>query len=218
MYIPRRYEEKDKEKIFGFIRENSFGILISIKEGLPVGTHIPLLLEKNEEGKDILMGHISKGNEQKYTLTNGAKVLVIFAGPHAYVSPRWYTKLTVPTWNYISVHIYGTVKLIEGEALRAALARLTHNYEHPLPQPVTLEEIPEKSLNDDLRGIIGFEIAIEDIQAAYKLSQNRDEESYHSIIDHLQQGDETEKAVASAMQAKSTTLFERDAEQGTKEE
>ena len=202
MYIPRRYEEKDKEKIYSFIKENSFGILISIKDGLPIGTHIPLLLEKNEAGNDILMGHISKGNEQKYTLADGAKVLVIFAGPHAYISPRWYTQMNVPTWNYISVHVYGTVKIVEGEALKAALGRLVDNYEHPLPRPVTLEEIPEKTFDENFRGIIGFEIVIEDIQAAYKLSQNRDEISYHTVVDQLEKGDDVAKGVALEMKKK----------------
>jgi transcriptional regulator len=199
MYIPRRYEEKDKDKVHAFIRDNSFAILISVKDGLPVGTHIPLLLEQNAEGMDILMGHISKGNEQKHTLVDGAKVLAIFPGPHAYISPRWYTQINVPTWNYLSVHVYGTVKVIEGEALRAALSRLMDNYEHHLPQPVRLEEIPEKEFNDDIRGIVGFEIVIDEIQAAYKLSQNRDEESYHNVIGQLEQGDETARAVAEEM-------------------
>src|ERR1700743_3714104 len=142
MYIPRRYEEKDTEKIHAFIKEHSFGILVSVKDGLPVGTHIPLRLEKNADGKDILMGHISKGNEQKYSLTDGAKVLAIFMGPHAYISPRWYTEMNVPTWNYISVHVYGTVKIVEGKELEAALSRLIDNYEHHLPHPMTLAEIP----------------------------------------------------------------------------
>jgi transcriptional regulator len=199
MHIPRRYEEKDKEKIHAFIRENSFAILISVKDGLPVGTHIPLLLEQDAEGKDILMGHISKGNEQKYTLTNGAKVLAIFPGPHAYISPRWYTQINVPTWNYIAVHVYGTIRIVEGEALKAALSRLMDNYEHHRPHPVLLEEVPEKQFNDDFRGIVGFEIVIDEIQAAYKLSQNRDEESYHNVIGQLEQGDETARAVAEEM-------------------
>ncbi len=202
MYIPRRYDEKDKDRIFSFIKENSFGILISIRDGLPIGTHIPLLLEKDEAGHDILMGHISKGNEQKYTLTDGAKVLVIFAGPHAYISPRWYTEMNVPTWNYISVHVYGTVKIVGGEALRAALTRLIDNYEQSLPHPVRLEEIPEKTFNDDFRGIVGFSITIEDIQAAYKLSQNRDEISHQQVIDELDKGDDAAKAVASEMKKK----------------
>lgn len=207
MYIPRRYEEKDTETIHAFIKENSFAILVSVKEGLPVGTHIPLLLEKNDQGQDILMGHISRGNDQKHTLTDGAKVLAIFPGPHAYISPRWYTQMKVPTWNYIAVHIYGTVKIVEGEALRAALSRLMNNYEQHMPRPVHMEEIPAKQLNDDLRGIVGFEILVEEIQAAYKLSQNRDEQSYHHVIDQLEQGDGQAKAISGEMQKISQELF-----------
>ena len=202
MYIPRRHEEKDKEKIDSFIKENSFAILISVKDGRPIGTHIPLLLEKDAAGNDILMGHISKGNEQKFTLTDGAQVLAIFAGPHAYISPRWYTQMNVPTWNYISVHVYGTIKIVEGEALKAALSRLVNNYEHTLPHPVTVEEIPEKTFQENFRGIVGFEIKVEEIQAAYKLSQNRDEVSYHSVIEHLEEGDDITKGVASEMKKK----------------
>ena len=202
MYIPRRHEEKDREKIDSFIKENSFAILISIKDDRPIGTHIPLLLEKDTAGNDILMGHISKGNEQKFTLTDGAKVLAIFAGPHAYISPRWYTQMNVPTWNYISVHVYGTIAIVEGEALKAALSRLVGNYEHSQPHPVTMEEIPEKTFQENFRGIVGFEIKVEEIQAAYKLSQNRDEVSYHSVIEHLEEGDDIAKGVASEMKKK----------------
>ena len=207
MYIPRRYEEKDKEKIHSFIRENSFGILISVKDGAPAGTHIPLLLEKDGEGREILMGHISRGNEQKYALTDGAKVLVIFAGPHAYISPRWYTQMNVPTWNYISVHVYGTVKIVEGDELHAALRRLMDHYEHPMPQPVKMEEIPDKTYHENFRGIVGFKIFIDEMQAAYKLSQNRDETSYHQVIDELEKGDDVARGVAEEMKKK--TNFEQ---------
>ena len=202
MYVPRRFEEKDTAKIHAFIKENSFAILVSIKDGLPIGTHIPLRLERNAAGGDILMGHISRGNEQKYTLTDGAKVLAIFPGPHAYISPRWYTEMKVPTWNYIAVHVYGTVKIIEGEELRAALSRLINTYEQHMPRPVTIGEIPEKSVSDDLRGIVGFEISMDEVQAAYKLSQNRDEQSYHQVIEELDKGDETAKAVAAEMKVR----------------
>jgi transcriptional regulator len=212
MYIPRRYEEKDRETIHAFIRENSFAILVSIKDGLPVGTHIPLQLEKDEAGRDILMGHISKGNEQKYTLINGAKVLAIFPGPHAYISPRWYTQMNVPTWNYIAVHVYGTITIVEGEALRAALSRLMNNYEQHMPRPAQMEDIPEKELNADLRGIVGFQIFIEDMQAAYKLSQNRDEQSFHQVIGQLEKGDEVARNVAAEMGKVGEKLFRGGAE------
>ncbi len=207
MYIPRRYEEKDRDKVFAFMRENSFGILISVKDRLPMGTHIPLLLGKNAAGEDILTAHISKGNEQKYSLTDGAKVLVIFPGPHAYVSPRWYTEMNVPTWDYIAVHVYGTVRIMEGEELKNALSQLVDNYESGMPRPVKMEEIPKKTFHDDLRGIVGFEILIGEVQAAYKLSQNRNEESYHNVVAHLDQGDEFSRKVASEMKERAPTLF-----------
>jgi len=214
MYIPRRYEEKDHEKIEAFIRENSFAILISVLDEVPVGTHIPLLQEKDDQGRDILIGHISRGNDQKLSLADGAKVLAIFPGPHAYVSPRWYTQINVPTWNYIAVHVYGTIKIIEGEALQAALSRLVNNYEQHLPRPVDIGEIPEKQLHAEMRGIVGFQILIEDIQAAYKLSQNRDEQSYHQVVDHLRQGDEVSGQVAAEMELRRETLFGKNDEGG----
>jgi transcriptional regulator len=207
MYIPRRYEEKDKEKIHAFIRANSFAILISVRDGRPMGTHIPLQLETDEGGQDILMGHISIGNEQKHTLTDGAEVLAIFPGPHAYISPRWYTQMNVPTWNYISVHAYGTVKIIEGAALRAALSRLVDNYEQHMPSPVHIEEIPERTLEADLRGIKGFQITVTEYQAAAKLSQNRDEQSYHQVVEQLAGGDETARAVAAEMDKRCPHVF-----------
>ena len=199
MYTPRRYEEKDKDTIHAFIRENSFGVLITVKDGSPAGTHIPLLLEKDADGQDVLMGHISKGNDQKFALADDARVLVIFTGPHAYISPRWYTQMNVPTWNYIAVHVYGTVRIVEGDELHAALRRLVDHYEHPMPQPVTVEEIPEKTYNDDFRGIIGFKIMIDELQATYKLSQNRDEKSFHHVIEELDKGDDIAKGVAAEM-------------------
>lgn len=207
MYIPKRYEEKDPEKIRSFVRENSFAVLVSVQDALPVATHIPLLMEKNEQGRDVLVGHISRGNAQKQSLVDGAKVLAIFAGPHAYVSPRWYTKINVPTWNYISVHMYGTLTIMEGDVLRATLNRLVHNYEQYLPRPVHVDEIPEKELEADYRGIVGFQILVEDVQAAYKLSQNRDEGSYQQVIVELDKGDEMAKAVAAEMKVRKERLF-----------
>jgi transcriptional regulator len=207
MYIPRRYEEKDRDKVHAFIRENSFAILVTVMEGVPVATHIPLLLEKDEQGRDVLVGHISRGNDQRLSFTGNTNVLAIFPGPHAYVSPRWYTQINVPTWNYISVHVYGTLTVMEGEELKAALSRLVDNYEHHLPKPVQIGEIPEKQLAAELRGIVGFRILVTEIQAAYKLSQNRDEGSYHEVIRQLENGDEAARGVAEEMRDRGPELF-----------
>lgn len=202
MYIPRRYEEKDREAILSHIRVNSFAILVSVLDGRPVGTHIPLLL--SEEGETLyLTGHISRGNEQRTSLVDGALVLAIFPGPHAYVSPRWYTEMNVPTWNYLSVHAYGTVSLMEGEALAAAVTELVDHYEQGMPHPVHVSEIPEKTFRDDLRGIVGFRIRVTDLQAVAKLSQNRDDESYHNVVQELSSSeDAAARAVADAMKAR----------------
>jgi transcriptional regulator len=234
MYIPRRYEEKDVETVRAFIRENSFAILVSVLDGLPVATHIPLLLEKDGQGRDVLVGHIARGNEQKGSFAaeggagaeggvgameggvgaGGTKVLAIFPGPHAYVSPRWYTQINVPTWNYMAVHVYGTLRVMEGEELRAALSRLMHNYEQHLPKPVSIGEIPEKQLAAEMRGIVGFSILVEEVQAAYKLSQNRDERSYHEVVRQLEAGDAASKAVAAEMEAREQGLFSSKKETG----
>jgi transcriptional regulator len=115
--------------------------------------------------------------------------------------------MKVPTWNYVSVHVYGTVTIVEGEELRAALSRLMNNYEQHMPRPVHMEEIPEKELNADLRGIIGFQILIEHMQAAYKLSQNRDEQSFHQVIGQLEHGDEVTRKVAEEMGKVGDKLF-----------
>jgi transcriptional regulator len=115
--------------------------------------------------------------------------------------------MNVPTWDYISVHVYGTVRIMEGEELKAALSRLIDNYEQGMPHPVKLEEIPEKTFHDDLRGIVGFDIRVEEVQAAYKLSQNRNEESYHNVVAHLDQGDELSRKVASEMKERAPQLF-----------
>jgi transcriptional regulator len=219
MYIPRRYEEKDVETVHAFIRENSFAILVSVLDGVPVATHIPLLLEKDGEGRDVLVGHIARGNGQKGSFAGGggeggAKVLAIFPGPHAYVSPRWYTQMNVPTWNYMAVHVYGTLTVIEGEELRAALSRLVDNYEQHLPKPVDMGEIGEERVSSEMRGIVGFRIVVEEIQAAYKLSQNRDEKSYHEVVRQLEAGDETSKAVAEEMERREEGLFSPKKETG----
>ena len=221
MYIPKRYEEKDAEKVRAFIRENSFAILVSVLDGVPVATHIPLLLEKDERGRDVLVGHIARGNEQKRTFaatapegtggtavpTGGTKVLAIFPGPHAYVSPRWYTQINVPTWNYMAVHVYGTLTVMEGDELRAALSRVVGNYEQHLPKPVQMGEIGEERVAAEMRGIVGSRIVVEEIQAAYKLSQNRDEQSYHEVVRQLEGGDEASRAVAEEMREREQRLF-----------
>ena len=100
MHIPDLYKNEDKEAIRTFLKANAFGILINQTNGKLWATHIPLELEINKEGEEVLMGHISKENPQWTAFESNDQVLAVFTGPHAYISSSWYDHENVPTWNY----------------------------------------------------------------------------------------------------------------------
>lgn len=188
MYIPKPYEEKDQAEIEALVREFGFATIVSNKDGLPVATHIPFELEVQADGSWLLNAHLSKANPQWKTFETAGEVLVIFMGPHTYVSPSWYNHKNVPTWNYRAVHVYGTVSLVEGEQVEKSLRTLMARYENAhANKPLSYEEIPAQMLKTDLRGLIGIQVKVSRIEAVAKLSQNRDKESYQSVIDHLKQ-------------------------------
>lgn len=206
MYIPKINENNDLEEIKAFIHANSFGILVTNQTGkAPIATHIPIELSTNSEGKDVLVGHIAKANPQLKTFEDGIEVLAIFSSPHTYVSSSWYKHATtVPTWNYIAVHVYGTLRILSEEELHASLVDLVNKYEQAVAKnPIKLENLPQKKVAREMRGIIGFEIKINDFQARYKLSQNRHKEDYKDIITELGALDEHGASyIADAMKKK----------------
>ena len=183
MYIPHIYKNENIEEIEEFIQQNSFAILVNQTDGVPLASHIPLELEKNDAGEDKLVGHLAKANPQWKSFNADNKVLAIFHGPHSYVSSSWYKEEEVPTWNYIAVHIYGTIRIQEEEQLLTSLNKLVDKYERDSEDPVKIENL-SKSTMRQIKGVVGFEITIEDIQAAYKLSQGR-KEDHPRIIEEL---------------------------------
>lgn len=184
MYIPHYYKNDNIEEVKSFINENNFGILISQSNNKLSATHIPMIFDADENGNKILIGHISKANPQAENLKNNEEVLAVFNGPNTYISSSWYQNEDVPTWDYIAVHIYGKVKLIKGKVLLNALKKLVNKYEQNSKNPVNIEKMSENTLKQ-INGIVGFYININDIQAAYKLSQNRDDKDLQNIIDQL---------------------------------
>jgi len=184
MYIPDIFKNENQEEIKDFLQKNSFGILVNQTNGKLWATHIPLELDTNKNGKQVLYGHISKENPQWESFADNDKILAIFSGSHSYISSSWYDHESVPTWNYIAVHIYGTIKIIEGEAVIESLKKLVDKYEQNSENPVRVEDLSKKTMMQT-RGIIAFEIEIEEIQAKHKLSQNRDEKNYDNIITEL---------------------------------
>lgn len=186
MYIPKQYQETNLQEIEALVREFGFATLVSVNDGTPMATHIPLQLEVKEDGNWLLHGHLAKANPQWRSFENNNEVLAVFMGPHTYVSPSWYTQPNVPTWNYRAAHLRGKVRLIEGEELEKRLSALMQHYEKAHAEhPLKYEGIPDSVIKPDLRALVGIEIAVYQIHSASKLSQNRDKQSYDNIINEL---------------------------------
>ena len=190
MYVPKQFEEKDLHEIASLIKEFGFATLVSVLDGKPWATHIPLELDIDKDGTWRLHGHIARANPQWRAFEANAYVMAIFMGPHSYISPSWYDQKNVPTWNYKAAHLCGTVRIIEGEALSDMLRRLMHRYETAhADQPLSYDELPKEILDKGLRGLVGLELTVDKIEAVSKLSQNRNEASYKGVIDGLRKLD-----------------------------
>ena len=198
MHIPKLYREEDRAKILEFIRQNDFAVLVTHDGEKPVASH--LLMEVVEEGETLYVnGHMSRANPQWKTLEINPEILVIFHGPHTYISPTWYNHVNVPTWNYQSIHVYGKPRLITayGEAY-SILKRLVDRYESN--GHYKLETLPQDFVEKEIRGIMAFQIEVTRIEANYKLSQNRKDEDHANIITRLEERtDDLSHRVAEAM-------------------
>ena len=184
MYIPKYYKVTNWEEIKEFIHTNSFGVLITTKKEKPIATHLPLQI--HNEGEDYyLTGHMAYGNPQWRTFETAEDVLVIFQGPHSYISSSWYEHENVPTWNYQAVHVYGKAVILTEDELKQDLTWLLQKYEKHRKNPVLWENLSPQLLEKELKGIVGFKIKIQEVQAVDKLSQNRNEADYQNIIHKL---------------------------------
>ena len=198
MYIPELYKNENQLDIQNFIHQNGFGILVNQTDGKLWATHIPLLLEE-KDGKQFLVGHVSRENPQAESFKTNDEVLAIFSGAHTYISSSWYDHENVPTWNYLAVYVYGKVQLHSLEETIEALKRLVNKYEAKSEKPVRIEDLSQKTMLQ-ARGIVSFEIEITAIEAKKKLSQNRDDKNYKNIITELEKTNDNQAiAVAEEM-------------------
>ena len=198
MYISKLYREEDRAKIMEFLRQNEFATLVAYDGKKLVASH--LLMEVVEDGEKLFInGHMSKANPLWKTFEKNSEVLVIFQGPHTYISPTWYNHVNVPTWNYQSVHIYGSPRIVtDHEETYEMLSRLiARNEGNP---SYRMETLPLDFVVKEMKGIVAFQVEANRIEANYKLSQNRDDESYWNVVSHLdERGDEMSHEVAKAM-------------------
>src|SRR5437868_4249895 len=198
MYIPKINLATDRDKIVAFMKKFSFATIITAKDNLPIATHLPFLVTVKDDSI-ILTAHFAKANEQWRDIENN-KALVIFSEPHAYISPKHYdTKLNVPTWNYISVHVYGQGKLItETEKAFKVLEATIDIYETSYKQQ--WNNLPEEYKLKMIKGIVAFEIPVTDLQAKKKLSQNKTDLEKQNIIATLSKSSDTnEQLIAEYM-------------------
>ncbi|WP_420980988.1 FMN-binding negative transcriptional regulator [Chitinophaga sp. 30R24] len=203
MYTPSLTRETNWDTIAAFIREHGFGLLINVDDaGTPHATHLPLALVEKTPGNFVLHGHVAKVNPQWQWFGNG-ETLAVFSGEHAYISSSWYEKGKIPTWNYMAVHIHGSVRIQEEAEVAAALEALMDHYEAASACPVHISEIDEKTFRNNVNAIVGFELTVKEVNANYKLSQHKEDKDYFSVIDHLKAlGDEHSLVVAAAMAAR----------------
>ncbi len=200
MYIPAVFAESNLAKLHDFIEGNSFGVLVSQVDGAPFASHLPFLLDRTSGAHGALIGHMARANPQ-WQQAHGQNVLAIFSGPHVYVSPTWYeAESVVPTWNYVAVHVYGRLRVIEEPAALLKIVKDSVSfYEGSMPRPWTLNG-PSDFVERLLRQIVGFRMEITRLEGKWKLNQNQPEERRAKVALALQEKpDEDSQAIAAMM-------------------
>ena len=184
MYIPEHFRVEDRAAALAFMRANPFAILVSSASQSPFATHVPVVIREYGDRLTI-RGHVAKANPHWRFLADNSTCLIIFHGPHAYISPSNYeTREAVPTWNYAAVHAYGVAKIFtEPEQLLSILGDLIPTFESAYEQQ--WDSLSETYQQRMLTHIVGFEVSVTGIEAKFKLSQNRTRKEQQQIIDSL---------------------------------
>lgn len=209
MYVPSSNAEHRPEVLHDFIEAHSLGALVTAsREGL-FGTHLPFVLDRTRGPHGTLEGHVARANGHHRHEPTTAESLVIFAGPDAYVTPSWYaTKAehgkVVPTWNYVAVHAYGTLRFIEDPAwLHRHLTQLTDRHEAGREHPWAIGDAPADYVAQLQRAIVGVEIAVTRLEGKWKMSQNRPAADIDGVVRGLGASPHAhERAVAAIVEAR----------------
>jgi transcriptional regulator len=193
MYVPKHFAVDDLASQHSLIDACDFGVVVSAGPDGLFATHIPLLLKRDEGRFGTLYGHVARSNP--HVKLFGAQALVIFSGPHAYVSPTWYSDRTtnVPTWNYVAVHCTGTPVTVDGDQL-AHLSAMAKKYEGARPNGWSTRELKPEIAETMPRGVVTFRMEIAKIEGKAKLSQNKPHEERVRVIEGLKVAGEAELA------------------------
>jgi len=187
MYVPKAFQVSDTLVLEDFVANNSFATLISLVNGSLFATHLPLILDQTRSSQGVILGHVARANPHWRAFDGQQEALAIFHGPHAYISPSWYTSSpAVPTWNYAVVHVYGVPRVVDDEVWLSNLVdRLVTIYEagRVQPWPGTL---PTDFKANRLKAIVGFAMDITRVEGKYKLGQNRSLEDQRGVVRQLE--------------------------------
>jgi transcriptional regulator len=200
VYTPQHFNVEDPRRLEAFIRDYSFGALVTVADGVPFASHLPFIFDAGRGPKGTLLAHVARANPQWKQLEGATPVLAIFEGPHTYVSPSWYANYGVPTWNYAVVHVYGKPKVLDDKAAVASIVeKLTSIHEARFKEPWTVD-LADKRPERMLELIVGFEIEVERIEGKFKMSQNRPVEDRERVIAKLSASEsDVEREVAKLM-------------------
>lgn len=200
MYKFSYYTEQDQAKVIAFMKENSFALITGIGVNYPVATQIPLAV-KITDNKIFLHGHLMRKTDHHLAFEKNSNVLVLFTGPHCFVSASWYTDPHMgSTWNYMTVHAKGKITFTDEEGTRNAVKALSDKYAGTSSQSA-FDNLPKEYIDHMVKAIVGFTIEVEELDNVFKLSQNRDDASQRNIIEQLRKrGDANSVAIANEME------------------
>lgn len=185
MYSLPHFTEKDPAKIIAFMKENSFAIITGVGKQYPVATHVPLEVVVEKDGKIILSGHLMKNTDHHKAFVSNSEVLVIFNGPHCYVSASWYNNpQSASTWNYMTVHAKGKITFTDDKGTYKAIKAVTDKYEG-IATAAAFNTMSKEYIDKMLQAIKGFTIEVERLDNIFKLSQNKSQVEQINIIEQL---------------------------------
>jgi len=201
LYNPPQFATTDLSWLDWLAEHHPFGTLVSQADGAPCASHLPVLYRRADSNV-VLTGHWARPNPQ-WREIGTQRVLFIYHGPHAYISPQWYTdpEKQVPTWNYVTAHVYGTIRTIQDvDELERIVTSLAGRFESSTATPWKLNR-EDPSNRARLRGIVGFELQSDSVQVKVKLNQNHPQANVAGAINGLRAtGSEESAAVATLMQ------------------
>lgn len=216
MYNLRYHKAHDEQDIRAFVSQYPFAFLSGCDaENKPVATQIPMFFEERA-GKSVLRGHMMKNTDHHRAFVHNSNVLAVFSGKHTYVSGTWYSNPhTASTWNYMSVHAQGTIRFLGDDALAEVLRMTSLHFEDGDPtSPTAYDNLPQEFRQRVMHMIVAFEIEVTALDSVFKLSQDRDLQSYRNIIEKLKQQDEDGRVIAEEMEKRGGRLFGEEWKQG----